>query len=407
MARNGARNTARKSMHIAVIVENVALGVDTRLRKQVDDLLAAGCRVSVITMRDDDNARYRDVPDLTIFEYPAPSQPSGPVGYVGEYLQSFAWAGAFLLRLRLRGRIDVLQICQPPDIYFPLARLLRWGGTRIVVDQRDLMPELLAGRYAEPPKLMLKALHWLERRTQRVADHSLTVNSYLRDRMVAAGASPGAVSLVRNGPVLARTLKAVPEPGLRGEHRNLVCWAGKMGRQDRVDLVVRVAEHVVRELGREDCGFVVLGDGECLEELRDLTRELGLERWVSFPGWLPEADLWSYLATADVGIDTSLQVEVSPVKVMEYMALGLPVVCFDLQESTLLASGAGVFVPAGDVPGLASAVVELLDDPTTRKQLGDTGLRRIVEELAWERQTPTYLGVIGCATGSAAAGTAL
>jgi glycosyltransferase involved in cell wall biosynthesis len=65
-----------------------------------------------------------------------------------------------------------------------------------------------------------------------------------------------------------------------------------------------------------------------------------------------------------------------------------------------------VFVPAGDVPGLASAVVELLDDPTTRKQLGDTGLRRIVEELAWERQTPTYLGVIGCATGSAA-GTAL
>lgn len=407
MARNGARNTARKSMHIAVIVENVALGVDTRLRKQVDDLLAAECRVSVITMRDDDNARYRDVPDLTIFEYPAPSQPSGPVGYVGEYLQSFAWAGAFLLRLRLRGRIDVLQICQPPDIYFPLARLLRWGGTRIVVDQRDLMPELLAGRYAEPPKLMLKALHWLERRTQRVADHSLTVNSYLRDRMVAAGASPGAVSLVRNGPVLARTLKAVPEPGLRGEHRNLVCWAGKMGRQDRVDLVVRVAEHVVRELGREDCGFVVLGDGECLEELRDLTRELGLERWVSFPGWLPEADLWSYLATADVGIDTSLQVEVSPVKVMEYMALGLPVVCFDLQESTLLASGAGVFVPAGDVPGLASAVVELLDDPTTRKQLGDTGLRRIVEELAWERQTPTYLGVIGCATGSAAAGTAL
>src|SRR4051812_29189354 len=113
-ARTGAGTGARKSaLHVAVIVENVALGVDTRLRKQVDDLLAAGCRVSVITMRDDDNARYRDVPDLTIFEYPAPSQPSGPAGYVGEYLQSFAWAGAFLLRLRLRGRIDVLQICQP------------------------------------------------------------------------------------------------------------------------------------------------------------------------------------------------------------------------------------------------------------------------------------------------------
>jgi glycosyltransferase involved in cell wall biosynthesis len=382
-------------LHVAVIVENVALGVDTRLRKQVDDLLAAGIRLSVITMRDDDNARYRDVPGLTIFEYPAPSQPSGPVGYVGEYLQSFGWASWFLLRLRLRGRIDVLQICQPPDIYFPLAWVLRWAGTRILVDQRDLMPELLGNRYDEPPKLMLKALHWLERRTQRVAHHSLTVNSYLKNRMVAAGAKPDTVSLVYNGPVLARTALAVAESNLRGEHRYMVCWAGKMGRQDRVDLVVRVAEHVVRELGREDCGFVILGDGECLEELRELTRELGLERWISFPGWLPEGELFSYLATADLGIDTSLQVEVSPVKVMEYMAQGLPVVCFDLQESKLLADGAGAFTPAGDIAEIAAKVVELLDDPTTRKQLGDTGRRLITEQLAWERQTPIYLRAIG------------
>ena len=363
------------ALHVAVIVENVALGVDTRLRKQVDDLLAAGCRVSVITMRDDDNARYRDRPGLAIFEYPAPAQPSGPIGYVGEYLQSFGWATAFLFRLRLRGRIDVLQICQPPDIYFPLAWVLRWGGTRIVVDQRDLMPELLSGRYDEPPALMVKALHWLERRSMRVAHHSLTVNGYLRDRM-------------------ARTKVAVPDPSLRGDHRYLICWAGKMGRQDRVDLVIRVAEYLVRDLGREDCGFVILGDGECLEELRELTRELGLERWVTFPGWLPESELFSYLATADLGIDTSLQVEVSPVKVMEYLAQGLPVACFDLQESRLLAASAGVFTEPGDVAALAMAVIDLLDDPAQRKLLGDTGRRLITEKLAWERQTPVYLAAI-------------
>ncbi len=343
-------------MHVAVIVENVALGVDTRLRKQVDDLLAAGVRLSVITMRDDDNARYRDVPGLTVFEYPAPKQPSGPVGYVGEYLQSFAWASWYLLRLRLRGRIDVLQICQPPDIYFPLAWVLRWAGTRILVDQRDLMPELLGNRYDEPPKLMLKALHWLERRSQRVAHHSLTVNSYLKNRMVAAGANPtpspwsttAQCSPVLRSPWLSRACTV--------STATWSAWCGKMGRQDRVDLVVKVAEYVVRDLGREDCGFVILGDGECLDELRQMTRDLGLERWITFPGWIPEKELFSYLATADLGIDCSLQVEVSPVKVMEYMAQGLPVVCFDLQESRLLADGAGVFTPAGDVPAIATKV---------------------------------------------------
>ncbi|MDX6282635.1 MAG: hypothetical protein QOH03_3706 [Kribbellaceae bacterium] len=384
-----------KPLHVAVIVENVALGVDTRLRKQVDNLIEAGVRLSVITMRDDDNARYRDVPGLTIFEYPAPKQPSGPVGYVGEYLQSFAWASWYLTKLRLRGRIDVLQICQPPDIYFPLAWVLRWAGTRILVDQRDLMPELLGSRYNEPPKLMLKVMHWLERRTQRVAHHSLTVNSYLKNRMVEAGAKPDAISLVYNGPVLARTSLAVAEPSLHGEHRYLVAWAGKMGRQDRVDLTIKVAEHVIRDLGREDCGFVLLGDGECLEELQQSVRDLGLERWITFPGWIPEKDLFSYLATADLGIDCSLQVEVSPVKVMEYMAQGLPVVCFDLQESKLLAGGAGEFTPAGDIPALAAKVVELLDDPTRRKQLGDTGRQLITEKLSWERQTPIYLKAIG------------
>lgn len=381
-------------MHIAIVVENVALGVDTRLRKQVDDLLAAGHRLTVVSMRDDDNAPYRDRPGLRVLEYPAPAQPSGAVGYAREYLQAFLWAAYHLTRVRLRDRIDVLHLCQPPDIYFPLAWLLRWTGARVVVDQRDLMPELLRGRYDEPPALMLKGLHWLERRSQRVAHSSITVNSYLRDRLVAAGARPDNVSVVRNGPVLSRVELAEPDPALRGEHRHLVCWIGKMGRQDRLDLLVKAAEKVVREHGREDCGFVVLGDGECLDEMRALTRELGLERWVTFPGWLPEADVFAYLATADLGIDTSMQVEVSPVKVMEYMALGLPVVCFDLRESRMLAEGAGVFVQPGDIDELASTVVALLDDPVERKDLGVEGRRRITEELAWERQTPVYLRAV-------------
>ena len=384
-----------KPLHVAVIVENIPLCVDPRLRKQVDDLLGAGARLSVISMRDEGNARYRGQPGLSLYEYPAPTQPTGAVGYVGEYLVSFFWAAWFLARLRLRGRIDVLQLCQPPDIYFPLAWVLRWAGTRIVVDQRDLMPEILSQRYAEPPRLMLKALHWLERRTQRVAHHSITVNSYLKDRLVAAGAEPDKVAVVYNGPVLARSALAVAEPSLRGEHRYMVCWAGKMGRQDRVELVIRVAEQLVHKLGREDCAFVLLGDGECHEELQQLTKELGLERWISFPGWIPERDLFSYLATADVGIDTSLQVEVSPVKVMEYMAQGLPVICFDLQESRLLADGAGVFTTVGDVPEIATKLADLLDDPVAREQLGSTGRRLITDQLAWERQTPVYLKAVG------------
>jgi glycosyltransferase involved in cell wall biosynthesis len=392
--------------HVAVLVENVSLAVDTRLRKQVSDLLGAGYRVSVVTRTDPDNGRYRTTPGLTVLEYPVPADRAGVAGYVLEYLVSFFWAALLSLRLRLRGRIDVLQVCQPPDVYFPLCWLLRWLGARIVVDQRDLMPEVFAARYDQPRPAMMAALRWLERRSQRVADETLCVNEYLRDRLVAAGAAPERVSVIRNGPVLERVERAVPDAGLKGEHRFLVCWIGKMGRQDRVDLVIRVAECLVRDHGRTDCGFAVLGDGECLAELRSLTAELGLQQWVHFPGWLPEDQVFGYLASADLGIDTSLQEEVSPVKAMEYMAHGLPVICFDLQETRRITAGAAVLVRPADTDALAKELLTLLDDPRARNRLGSVGRRRVREELSWERQVVGYLAAIQRAAASDARTTA-
>jgi glycosyltransferase involved in cell wall biosynthesis len=392
--RRGRTKHPTPVQHVAVIVENVPVSVDTRLRKQVDDLLEAGFRVSVITMRDPDNIPYREKPGLLLLEYPRPKEGTGAFGYAREYGISLSWAVALLGRLRLRGRIDVLQVCQPPDIYFPLARVLRWAGARIVVDQRDLMPELLAARYERPSAVIVRVLHWLERRTQRAADRTVCVNDYLRDRLVSAGADPERTYVVRNGPVLSRVQQTVADDALRAPHDFLVCWAGKMGTQDRVDLAITVAERVIRDHGRTDCGFVLLGDGECLDDLRALTAKLDLDPWVSLPGWLPESRVFTYLASADLGLDTSLQAEVSPVKVMEYMAFGLPVVCFDLEETRILAAGAAALSPPGDSAALARSLIGLLDDAEERKQLGAVGLRRVQEELAWERQTATYLAAI-------------
>lgn len=388
------RTTAAR-WHVAAVVENIPLGADHRLRKQVETLLTAGHRVSVITGRDDANAPYRGRPGLRLLEYRPPREPAGPPGYVLEYLWSFLCAAVLLARLRLRGRIDVVQFCQPPDVYFPLARLLRWGGARVVVDQRDLMPEVLADRYPGAPAVVTRVLHLLERRTQRVADRSITVNDTLRDRLVGAGASPSAVSVVVNGPVLARVESARPDPGLRPDGRRLVVWVGKMGLQDRVDLMLDLAATVVHELGRRDCAFVLVGDGECLDALKRRAGDLDLDEWVRFTGWVTEDVVFAHLASADLGVDTSLQEEVTPVKALEYMASGLPFACFDLPETRRLADGAAVLVPPADVATLARVVTDLLDDADTRARLAGVGRRAIRERLAWERQAPTYLEAVG------------
>jgi len=379
---------------VAIVVENIPLGVDTRLRKQVDALLDAGHEVSVVTRRHPDNEGLRGRPGLRLLEHRPPTDGTGALGYAREYATSFAWATLLLGRLRLHRRIDVLQLCQPPDIYFPLARLLSWTGARVVLDQRDLMPEVFRSRYDDPSAAVEKVLRLLERRTQKVADATITVNDFLAERLRQAGARESDTFVVWNGPVLSRAEGAEPDESLRGGHQQLVVWIGKMGRQDRVDLVLDVAERVVRTDGRSDVLFRIVGDGECLEELRADASARGLDESVVFPGWVSEEEVFRHLATADLGIDTSLQEEVSPVKAMEYMGHGLPFVGFDLRETRALSRDAAVLVAPGDVDAAAEAVVGLLDDRAQRNRLGDAGHRRVRDELAWEHQAQTYLAAL-------------
>lgn len=382
--------------HVVAVVENIPFAADHRLRKQVDTLLGAGHRVSVVTMRDPANASYRRREGLRLLEYPAPREPSGPFGYVGEYAWSFLCAAIVVCWLRTRGRIDVLQLCQPPDVYFPLAWLMRLAGARIVVDQRDLMPEILTDRYPHAPPMMVAVLHLFERLTQRFADHAITVNHYLVDRLVGAGARPDDVSVIVNGPVLSRVRAATPDPSLT-DGRRLIVWVGKMGVQDRVDLVVRLAATIVHERGRRDCRFVLLGDGECLEDLKRQVAAEHLDDVVGFTGWVPEDVVFAHLASAVLGVDTSLQEEVTPVKALEYMAFGVAFAGFDLAETRRLAEGAAVLVPAGDVSALATAVTVLLDDDVMRERLSAAGRAAVEERLSWERQAAAYLAVVGAA----------
>ena len=239
------------------------------------------------------------------------------------------------------------------------------------------------------------------RRARSAADAAITVNRYLRVRLEGAGARPGSVAVVRNGPRLDRVDAARPNPELRAGAAALCCWAGKMGRQDRVDLLVEVVAAFVEQRGRRDVRFVFLGDGECLDDLRAQVVARGLDDCVGVPGWVAEEELFTHLATADVGLDTSLQVEVSPVKVMEYMACGLPVVAFDLPETAALIAGAGVLVPPGDTGRLAAELDALLEEPPRARRLGREGRRRVVDELSWERQSATYLEAIDRAVSAA------
>jgi glycosyltransferase involved in cell wall biosynthesis len=146
-----------------------------------------------------------------------------------------------------------------------------------------------------------------------------------------------------------------------------------------------------------------MGDGEVLDDMRALAAELGLADEVEFTGWVEHDTVARVLSTSDVCLapdPKNLLNDVSSmIKISEYMAMGRPMVSYDLRESRVGAGDAAVFATADDVEDFAARVDELLDDPERRAAMGEAGRARAEGVLAWEHQERSLLRAYARALG--------
>jgi glycosyltransferase involved in cell wall biosynthesis len=377
---------------VLMLVENIPLAQDARLRRQAAALLADRFMVTVICRYDPSNKAC--VPGARVLQYPAPPEGSGLPAYAVEYVYSVTMAGLLTIWELVRRGFDVLQVASTPDIYFVLAAPFKWLGRAVVFDSRDPSPETYTARYGSSSGTIYQALLMLEWYSFRVADRVLVVNESLRHIARSRGGVDDAhIVTVGNGPPSSRVVRRKARPELRSDRRYLCCWMGHMGPQDRVDLALRVVAQLVHVRNRTDCTFTFVGTGEALPAARRQAAELGINDWVSFAGWAQQDLVYDYLYTADLGLEPNTEDYVSPVKVMEYMAAGLPVVAFDAKETVRLAADAARYAPKGDVAAMARLVDELLDSPPARRRMARTGQLRVKKFIAWDHQARRYISV--------------
>ena len=397
------------SRRVLIIVQNLPVPFDRRVWLECRTLRDAGYDVTVICPRGKDTGAFQVIDGVTIHAY-RPYAPGGSaMGFVVEYAYSFLATLRLALKARRRGRFDVIQACNPPDIFWPLARWFRMrDGSRFVFDHHDLCPELFESRFPQGSRLALKGLKLLERATFRSADRVTSTNeSYRRIAMRRGGKAPEDVSVVRTGPDPEVMKPAAPVPSERRGHDHLVAYLGVMGPQDGVDVVLAAADHIVHTLGRTDISFTLMGGGDCHADLVAERDRLGLQDHVELPGRVPDAYVADVLSTADVGLSPDPLNPLNDVstmnKTMEYMAFGLPVVAFDLVETRVSAGDAAVYAdPASGPQGFAEALVGLLDDQESLVLMGKLGRERVEAQLAWKHQAPSYLAVFDELTGRTA-----
>ena len=384
---------------VLIIVQNLPVPFDRRVWLESKALTAAGYDVTVVCPKGKGDPEQEVLEGVTLLKYRPYAPGGGALGFVLEYAYSFLATARLVFRARRQGKFDVLQACNPPDIFWPIARWLRRRDrSQFVFDHHDLCPELYDSRFPDGSALPKRGLLALERATFRTADHVVSTNmSYAEIAMRRGGKAPTDVTVVRTGPDAQRLRRKAAVPALLRGRKHLVAYIGVMGPQDGVDLAVRAAAHVVHDFGREDVAFTFMGAGDSYDDIVALRDELGLQDYLELPGRVPDETVLDVLSTAAVGLSPDPKNPLNDVstmnKTMEYMAFGLPVVAFDLKETRVSAGEAASYLPSGDVAAYAKEILELLDNPEQREAMGRLGRLRIEDELGWPYQREAYVGV--------------
>jgi len=381
---------------VLIIVENQTVPFDPRVWREACSLRGNGYEVTVLCPRRKGLAKGYEVMDgVRIYRHPSPAEGSTPIGYLWEYSFALFWEFCYTLWIYLRHGFDVIQGCNPPDDIFLVALPFKILGVKYIFDHHDANPELYVSKYGKKG-LLYRILVWLESMNYRSSDVVLATNASYKELAVnRGGLLPENVFIVRNGPK-KETFKAVPpNPARKRGKRYLVGYVGNMSYQDGLDILLDVAEHM-KNSGRCDVFFVCVGSGTELRKLKTLVEDKDLRDTVHFTGRVSDEELLEILSTADVCVNPDRPSEMNDIstmiKIMEYMALGKPIVQFDSKEGRFSARDASLYATKqGGAADFADKIAWLLDRPEERKKMGECGRRRIEQHLAWEYSVPNLL----------------
>jgi glycosyltransferase involved in cell wall biosynthesis len=372
---------------------------DPRVRAQVQALTAAGYRVTVAGPAGYGCEAPEEMLDgVRVLRYQAPPGGCGALGYLREYTTAWLRHTRLARRVARQECVDLVLVCNPPDFLMTIAVAVARKGAAILLDYREISPELFEAKFGRRGPLY-RLLLACERYAFRRCDAVITVSDPCAEiARTRGGISSRRIFHVGNGPDPQRIFAVAPRPELRRGREHLVLWLGAMSSQEGLERLIDVAEHVVREHGRRDVSFAVVGPGDVHEDLRREVLRRGLQEFVLVSGPVNSDLVRAYLSTADVcvGVDVrnAMNDRAAMRKVFEYMAVGRPVVQFPLTEMRRICGDTTLYARDGDSVDFAAVVCALLDDSLLRERLGEAARERVHRDLMWPQQVPALLDAV-------------
>jgi glycosyltransferase involved in cell wall biosynthesis len=405
---------ARKGLRVGM-VHLSDFRLDSRVQRQARALAERGDEVHLVCLGERGELR---VGGGVIHVHPvAGEKPQGsPRAYARGYASFLARAGARLTALDLRRRLDVVHTHNMPDLIVATALAPRLRGTPVVLDIHDTFPELFATKFGRPhDDLLTRLLRAEERASAAVASRVVVVTEQARRRLEGRGVGVGRTTVVMNSPD-ERVFGAPRAPVSWPEGPLRILYHGGLAPRFGVETAIRAVgllgtEHAAADhQGKRmpEVHLRVCGSGEDRNRLAALAAHVAPGRVDIAPEPVPFAQIPAELERAHIGVVPTLHDSFTelllPVKLLEYVHMGLPVVSSRLpciSDYFREDEDLSVFTP-GDPHALAAALRQMCLDPGGAHRRATSASRRL-REIAWERQRARYLALVDELAGSRSA----
>ncbi len=364
-----------------MVLENCCYPLDARVRMEAETLVASGLSVEVLAPREPGRPVRELIRGVRVTRFPLPDGKGKLLGTALEYLAaSCVITVAILLRLtRSRGR--TLHVHNPPDFFFPLLWLARLRGWSTVFDHHDDAAGMMQAKLARKTHIS-SLLAWMRMQSARAADLTIATNHTQRTLLESDDARR--VTVVRNSPPQwFANHKPSPPAG-----RAKLVFLGEIGVQDRVERTIDILAELLKDR-RVDVELLIIGDGPERRTVEQRAEQLRVSDRVTITGWVPFEDVPILLASAHVGLDTAPPTDVNHgstmVKVLEYLAVGLPVVATALRETVVTGGDAITMVGEDTTEGFTGAILAVLESTDSWRASADRARARGME-LLWPAQ---------------------
>jgi len=380
---------------ILIIVENLSVPFDRRVWQEATSLHNHGADVFIICPRSKNDKKHETLNGIHIYRHPLPKEGNGILGYLIEYITALFWEFYLAFKIYFSHKFQILHACNPPDLIFLVALPFKLLGVKFIFDHHDINPELYLAKF-EKKNFFYYLMILFEKLTFKSANASIATNESYKEMAIQRGKMrPDQVYIVRSGPNLNRMKQTPHDESLKYGKSILIGYVGVIGQQEGVDHLLEALTILIQKFKFTDFHCTICGSGPAFGKMQRLADQLNLNNFVNFTGRIPDEQLLSILNTTDICVNPDVWNEMNDKstmnKVMEYMALGKPIVQYELKEGRFSAQKASLYANPNDRNDFAKKILILIQDKNLRNKMGTFGKHRIKQELNWDIEEPKLI----------------